>query len=330
MRLFVAIVNYGRADLTIECLKTAVPEVRALENDGKGRCIIGLCDNGSHDDSVATLTRAIEEHGWGDCVQLTAISPNCGFTGGNNALLRPLLASNEKADFVLLLNNDTIVREGAFRTLIGAFDTLPSDVGLVSPRLEWPDGEAQVSCFRDFSPIGEIVLAAGTGPVTRVLKSWDIPVAVEEGTTFPQWTSFACVLMRGVVLEQVGLLDEGFFLYFDDPDFCRRARKCGWRVANLPAARVVHLRGQSNPQKSLAAQCKRQPWYRYASRTRYYRKHYGPLGPLAANVCWYAGFAIERVRVLFGKTSHVCEREPLDIWTNFSRPLAMPSRGQDG
>lgn len=329
MRLFVAIVNYGRPDLTIDCLKTAVPEARAVEAEGRGSCVIGLCDNGSTNDSLEQLTRAIEECSWSDCVQLTAISPNRGFTGGNNAIIGPAMEREDKPEFVLLLNNDTLVHEGAFRTMLAAFDDLPSDVGLVSPRLEWDDGEAQISCFRDFSPLGELVHAAATGPVTILFKRWEVPIPVQGDVSYPRWTSFACVMIRRAVLAQVGLLDEGFFLYFDDPDFCRRARGSGWRIANVPKARVVHLRGQSNPQKQLAAECKRQPWYRYASRTRYYRKHYGPLGPLAANVCWYAGFLIERLRVLFGKPSQVCDREPIDIWTNFLHPLALPTRGQD-
>lgn len=330
MRLLVAVVNYGRADLTIDCLRTAVPEARAVTAEGRGPARIALCDNGSTDDSVPVLREAIEREGWGDAVELTAIAPNRGFTGGNNALLRPALASDAPPEFVLLLNNDTLVREGAFRTLLRVADELGESVGVLSPRLEWPDGTPQISCFRDFSPAHEFIAAAATGPVTKALRRWEVPIPVSDALMYPDWTSFACALIRRAVFEQIGLLDEGYYLYFDDPDFCRRARRAGFRVAHTPEARVVHLRGQSNPQKRLAAERKRQPWYRYASRTRYYRKHYGPLGPLAANLCWTAGFGVAAVRRALGRPLPHSHGEPADIWTNFLRPLAMPTRRQDG
>jgi len=329
MRLFVAVVNYGRADLTIDCLETAVPEARAVSAQGLGPCVIGVCDNGSTDDSPERLAREIEARGWDDCVELTGISPNRGFTGGNNAIIAPALESDDPPDFVLLLNNDTLVRAGAFSALLEFLDEHP-EVGIVGPRLEWPSGEPQISCFRDFSPVSEFVSGAQTGPITRVLRRWDVPLPVVGSVSYPGWTSFACAMIRAEVFRGVGLLDEGYFLYYDDPDYCRRARSSGWLIANHPAARVAHLRGQSNPQKALAASKQRQPWYRYASRTRYYRKHYGVLGPLIANCCWTAGYAIDRLRMLLGRPPSHSRHEVVDIWTNFLRPLAMPGKGQDG
>jgi len=201
----------------------------------------------------------------------------------------------------------------------------------VSPRLEWPDGSPQVSCFRDMHPLAEIDKAAGIGVVSSVLRRFVTAIAVTEETTSPDWTSFACAMIRGDVLERVGVLDPGFFLYFDDPDYCRRVRRAGYTILNVPGSRVVHLRGRSNPAKELTAKKKRRPWYHFASRTRYYTKYYGRIGLLVANLCWTLGYVAALLRRLVdGRAMPACEHEARDIWTNFWRPLAMPDRGQDG
>jgi GT2 family glycosyltransferase len=125
----------------------------------------------------------------------------------------------------------------------------------------------------------------------------------------------------------VGILDESFYLYYDDLDYCRRAKEGGWRVFYWPKARIVHLRGQSNPLKSLAEELRRRPRYFYASRSRYFAKFYGPAGLWLTNLLWTFGRGVSLVRELLGgKRRHVCEKEWLDIWTNWQDPLKPPSR----
>ena len=79
----------------------------------------------------------------------------------------------------------------------------------------------------------------------------------------PQWTSFACVLLRREMLDKIGLMDDGFFMYFEDVEFCRRARKAGWEIFHNPKARVIHLRGGSSPVKKNTLERKRLPRYYY-------------------------------------------------------------------
>ena len=134
------------------------------------------------------------------------------------------------------------------------------------------------------------------------------------------WGSFACALIRKEVLEEIGVLDEGYFLYFDDVDYCREARNHGWTVKYFPDARVVHLRGKSNPLKEMAALRQRRPGYWYQSRSWYLTKFYGKPGLLTANLLWYAGRLVSALRELVGnKAPHVCEKEWCDIWTGFFR-----------
>jgi GT2 family glycosyltransferase len=110
-------------------------------------------------------------------------------------------------------------------------------------------------------------------------------------------------------------MDEGFFLYFEDVDTCRRARQAGFEVWYEPAARIVHLRGGSGPVKQLSAERRRRPRYYYAARRRYFRNAHGPVGPFLANLCWSLGRGIAWLRETLGrKAPHTVERELLDVW----------------
>ena len=135
-------------------------------------------------------------------------------------------------------------------------------VGLVGPRLEWPNGDLQASCFRAISPASEFLAAAKTGPLSRLLPGREVllpesqisgvdssPASAAAGRAI-EWISFACVLIRRDVIAAIGPMDEGFFMYFEDVDYARRARDAGWQIAYAPTARVVHLRGGARPNRS--------------------------------------------------------------------------------
>src|SRR5262249_47653120 len=139
----------------------------------------------------------------------------------------------------------TIVRPDAISVLLQTAERYP-ETGVVSPRLEWPDGTPQESCFRDLSPISEFIDAARTGPITAALKRFDVPLPVSDTLVRPQWTAFACVLVPHQLLQQIGLLDDHFFMYFEDVEFCRRTRKAGWEIIHNPQAKVIHLRDGSS------------------------------------------------------------------------------------
>lgn len=318
--LCIVVVNYRTPALVIDCLETLIPQARALG------ATVAVVDNASPDDSVFQFRRWIQDNVAHDCVKLIESSDNGGFAAGNNIGIRSC-----DAKFYLLLNSDTLVRDGALARLLEAMSSQP-DVGLVSPRLEWPDGEPQESCFRYHRPVSELINGARTGFVTRFLARYEVPMRVSELRTFPEWTSFACVMIRREVLERVGLLDEGFFMYFEDVDLSFRAGEAGWRIMYEPDAKVVHLRGGSSPVKSRARLRKRLPRYFYESRTRYFYKLYGRMGLLAANACWTFGWAISSVRALLQKRyeSRACKAQWRDTWINFWTPMAPYTHPQEG
>ncbi|PSB03070.1 glycosyltransferase family 2 protein [Merismopedia glauca] len=316
MELAIIILNYKTPDLVVDCLFS----LQDQEEVKQGRLIVVVVDNYSGDDSIEKIQKAIAQNSWEEWVKLVASPVNCGFSAGNNVGIKTV-----NADAYLLLNSDTIVRPNTVSAFLNCLSTHP-EAGLISPRLEWPDGEPQISCFRYPTPASEAIASARTSVVTQLLKKYNVPIPVFDTPQEVEWTSFACVLIRQKVIEQIGYLDEGYFMYFEDIDYCRRAQAAGWKILHCPDARVVHLRGGSGSVKSDLATRKRPRAYLYASRARYFTKFYGQAGLWTANLLWMAGRAISLGRELIGnKEPHICDRQSQDIWINFLQPLKEPT-----
>ncbi len=305
-RVAVIVINFRTPQLTMECLESLERQI------GPGSKVF-LLDSASADGSVEILREKIKEKNWGEWVRLVSLPENRGFSAGNNSGIGDA-ARNGAFDAYLLLNSDTVLRAGALDCLREALRREPS-VGLAGPRLEWPTGQVQASCFHNLSPVSELVAAAKTGPVSRIFRRGEVVIENPSENGRIDWISFACVLIRREVVESIGGLDDGFFMYFEDVDYCRRARAAGWKIAYVPQARVVHLRGGQTPETFALKERERRPDYFYHSRARYMAKYYGPIGPILANACWLAGRSVSLVRELLGdKTPHAAACEASDIW----------------
>lgn len=301
--------NYRTPDLVANCLAALLPEL------GQDAAVV-VVDNASGDNSLEHLRGWLGENDDRGLVRLVASKANTGFSGGNNIGIREI-----SAEHYLLLNSDAIVRPGAIARLLATADEFPQ-AGIISPRLEWPDGTAQESCFRDHTPISEFISAVRIGLVASMLRRHVVPLPVSEERAQVEWTSFACVLLRHAMVQQIGLMDEGFFMYFEDAEYGHRARSAGWSLLYEPDARVVHLRGGSAPVKRLGATAKRLPRYYYSSRARYFGLVHGRAGLLLANTCWTVGRCISKTReVLTGRPRYVPACQWRDIWTNWADPL---------
>lgn len=313
--VLVVIVNYRTPALAVESLRSVAAELPSVPG---ARAVV--VDNASGDGSAGVIGEAIRAEGWSGWAAVREAGSNGGFSAGNNAGI-----AHAAAGSYLLLNSDAMLRPGALAELLRALEERP-DAGIVGPRLEWPGGEPQVSCFREPTPVTEMIRAAGTRPLTRAFVRHDLPMGTPGAPTEAGWVSFACALIRERTLREVGPLDEGYFMYFEDIDYCRRAREAGWRVLHWPAARAVHLRGGSGSVKSDTDARRRLPRYYYASRSRYFAKFYGRAGLCAANALWTAGRAVAAARqVLEGRPRHTPSRAMVDNWTNWLDPL----RGRD-
>ena len=313
-RLCVVIINYKTPGLVADCLETLEPEI------DPARDVVIVVDNKSPDGSADDIAHTISERGWGGWVHLVRAPVNGGFSYGNNTGMNAA-----DADRYLLLNSDTLVRPGALRSMLETLDA-DDQLGAVGPRLEWPDERPQHSAFRFKTPFTELIDAAATGPIDRVLRRHVTAIPLDRvGENAPDWVSFACIMITREAIHRAGLMDEGYFMYVEDIDTCRSIRAAGLTIAHNPDARVVHLRGGSGPAKEAQAKRKRLPRYVYESRTRYYAKHFGRAGLLIANMLWVLGWVVSVLRRALGRPFPTPERASRDIWINFWRPFAPSS-----
>jgi GT2 family glycosyltransferase len=288
MKLLVVIVNYRVTQLAIDCLHSVAREIGSVPG-----ARVAVCENGTGPQDAERIQKVIDDNGWGAWCALTAIMPNLGFTGGNNVVLRPALQSVDPPQLVLLLNADTIVRPNAFSALVDFMDAHPS-VGIAGSRAEDPDGKPQWSAFRFQSPLGEFEGTLNLGVVTRLLKRWKVAPPVMNSAHQTDWVSGVSMIIRRKVFDDIGLLDEGYYTYFDDCDFCFNARKAGWLTSYVPASRVMHLGGQSTGVGDKIR--KRRPAYWFEARRRYYLKNHGPLYAALADAAAILGLSLWKFR----------------------------------
>lgn len=315
--LAISIINYRTGQMTVDAVQSV------LEALGDRDARIVVVDNASGDGSDMDIERWIADSGEAR-VALVRSGTNGGFSAGHNLGM----AAVPDADFYLVLNSDALLRPGFFEPLMTAAEAHP-EAGIFAPRLEWEDGRPQQNCFRFQGAASELIRGAETGPVSRLLKRRVVALDLPPPEDQIEWVSFACVLLRGEMVRGIGPMDEGYFLYFEDSEYCLRARRAGWTAVYVPEARAVHFRGGSGPVKAMATTKKRMPAYYWRSRTRFLRQAAGPLGPLLGNLAWMAGRGIAYSRVLTGRpVPRSNEKEWRDIWTNIAKPLDAAPEGR--
>ena len=247
--LSIIIVNWNTCALLRDCLHSVLASAVPLSVE------IILVDNGSTDGSAEMLK---QEFG---TTRLIQNKENTGFARASNQGIA--IATGR---YVLLLNSDTVVKPRALAGLVAFLDS-HAEVGVVGPRLLKTDGELQEYAFGNDPSLGYLLRRGLTRLLfKRALHDW--------GTNRVQsvdWVSGACLMARRAAIDQVGLLDENVFLYFEDNDWCLRFRRAGWQVFYNPQVEIIHLGGQSLAQNPAA----RRAYYR--SLDHFYAKHYGPL-----------------------------------------------------
>jgi N-acetylglucosaminyl-diphospho-decaprenol L-rhamnosyltransferase len=258
MTLSIVIVNYNAREHLENCLMSLSAAPPGLPHD------VVVVDNASADDSVAVVRRRWPQ------VQVIAQQRNVGFAAANNTGIRAT-----RGELVLLLNNDTIVEAGAIDALIGRLRATP-DAAVAGPRLIDATGAVELSFGRMISPVAELRRKALLALQARGIAgaSWWIARATAR-ERFVDWVSGACLLVYRRDAEAAGLLDERYFLYTEDVDFCAAIRALGRKILFTPAARVVHVRGRSRATVADAMN----PAYR-RSQIAFYEKHHPRWAPV--------------------------------------------------
>jgi GT2 family glycosyltransferase len=308
-RLHVIVLNYRTADLTVGCLQSLVDEVKTVPGTH-----VTVVDNASSDGSVEKISAAIQQAGW-DWVTFMPLEVNGGYAFGNNVGIRAALDSATPPPYILLLNPDTLVRPGALKALVDFMDAHPQ-VGIAGSRLEDLDGTPQHSAFRFPSIWSEFDQGLRLGIVSRLLSKWWIAPPISEVACETEWVAGASMIVRREVFETVGLMDEKYFLYFEEMDFCLAVHRAGWPCWYVPDSRVVHFVGQSSGITDTKRQPKRRPTYWFDSRRRYFVKNYGWLYAVLSEVSWASGFALWQVRRMVQRKPDI---DPPNLLSDFLR-----------
>ncbi len=289
MKVLVAITSYNVTNLTIDCLHSLSGQISRIPG-----MKVAVCENGTGGDAADQIRRAIDESGWDSWVSLIVLYPNRGFTGGTNAAIRPALESDDPPEYVLLLNADTVVSDDSIKPLVDFMDK-HQKVGIAASMLLSADGEVQASPFRFPGIASEFDWGLRLGVVSKLLSPWAVILPTPKEACRVDWAAGASLMLRRTMLDQIGLLDEGLFTYFDDIDICLRALRAGWETWFVPASKVVHLEGASTGVATRLA-TRRRPSYWFQARHRFFIKSYGAVYAALADAAFITGHVLWRVR----------------------------------
>jgi N-acetylglucosaminyl-diphospho-decaprenol L-rhamnosyltransferase len=254
--LSIIIVNWNVRDLLAACL-------RSLEYE-RDRLVLQVIvvDSHSADDSVAMVRR---DFPW---VELIVCEENIGFPRGNNLGLQ-----RANGRYVLLLNPDTEVVGAALSTMMAHMEAHPT-VGALGPQLLNPDGTVQSSRRRFPTLATALFESTWLEPFApaSILRHYYMQDVADGETAEVDWVTGACLLVRRDVVEEIGGLDEDYFMYSEELDWCRRIKAAGWQIVYLPMAQVIHYVGKSSEQAVTARHINFQ-----RAKLRYFYKYHGPV-----------------------------------------------------
>ena len=294
MDLSIVVLNYNTREHLRTCLQSLASEGSTSLGSGPIEAELILVDNASTDGSAEMVAT---EFPWATLIR----SPrNVGFAAGNNLALR-----RAAGDAILLLNPDALIPRGGLAALLRRLQDHP-EAGIVGPKLLRPNGSMHLACRRSF-PTPAIAFYRISGlsllfPRSARFGRYNLTFADPDQAREVDSVCGACMLVRRGVLERVGLLDERFFMYGEDLDWCLRTREAGWTVRYEPSVVVQHQHGAASRKRAL-----RTTYHFFRAMDLFYRKHYvhryHPLVTGAVRTAIYGGLAVAMCRTLLTSPS---------------------------
>lgn len=276
MDLSIIILNYNTRDLTLNALKSVFASITSFTYE------VILVDNASRDDSVAVIREEYPN------VQLIVNGENVGFSKANNQAIR-----QARGSYVLLLNSDTVLEKDTLQTMISFMNDHP-EVGAGGCKVVLPDGKLDKACRRGFpTPSASFYYAFGFSklfPNNPRFNQYQLGYLNPDDSYPVDCLVGAFMMVRREAIDQIGLLDEEFFMYGEDIDWCYRIKQAGWQIYYYPKTKIVHYKGASS---------RRKPWkivYEFhRAMFLFHRKHYQKKYSPPMNLLVYVGISAKLI-----------------------------------
>jgi N-acetylglucosaminyl-diphospho-decaprenol L-rhamnosyltransferase len=249
---------------------------------------------------------------------------NGGFAYGNNHAFQYAFAHG-KVDFFHLLNPDTQIRPGAILALVEFMKVNPT-TGIAGSSFDNQDGSLWPIAFRFPSMFSEFESGVKLGLLSKLLRPWVVAVYMEQKPQPIDWIAGASMMLCRGVVEQLHGFDESYFLYYEETDFCLRAKRAGFSTWYVPTSRVMHIAGQSTKVTIRDVKPKRLPDYWFESRRRYFITSYGILYTILTDIASLLGNILGKIKsVLTGRQHDDVPNYVIDI---FRHSIFLPRNWQ--
>ncbi len=312
MAIAVVIVNYKTAQLVNRALDSLL-----LEREFLPQLSVIVVDNDSPDDSLAQLHNYVSAKQYGDWVHVFSSGKNGGYAYGNNVGFEKIESLKLAPEYIWMLNPDTYLRPKAGYELVAFLQQHPH--AIAGSRLEDADTTPQVSTFNFPSVLSEVLSGFGLGALDKLFHSHRIVRDIVDNREEVDWLAGASMMIPSQAIALIGGLDERYFLYFEEVDYCLAMRKAEYHCWYVPESRVVHEVGASTGISDIRGKQPRRPQYWFESRRYYFGKNLGPLSHALADVGWMLGYTtwILRKKLTASKDLH-CQPPHLlgDFWRN--------------
>lgn len=286
--IIIVTVNYKTPQLTCEAIDSVASERASLSNIS-----MIIVDNFSEDGSYGQIKSHVERKNY-EWISVIAAKSNAGYAAGNNIALRKIKDEGIFCKFLWFLNPDTKLREGAGIALVNFLKN--DNVFIAGSRLEDEDGTPQVSNFNFPRPLSEMAKGLRLGFVDRWLQSKLVVRAVTNNVEQCDWLAGASIMMKYSVIQNIGPMDEKYFLYFEEVDYCLLANRSGYFCWYVPKSRVFHAVGAATGISNHRKFAPRRPKYWFDSRRRFFLKNHGAITLILADCAFIFGYSTWLIR----------------------------------
>jgi hypothetical protein len=275
-------VNYKTARMVTDLIVSLMPEIPKL-----GNTKMVIVDNASGDNSADYIKQFVDENYlcW---VTVVTSQVNLGYAGGNNLAINSVLNKNVTVKRFWFLNPDTKVKADAGTELVKAMNE--NDLHIVGSRLEDEDGTLQCSHFNFPSIISELSAGLRFGIFDKLLKKYLVRTAPSNKAIQADWLAGASFMVSNEYIEKIGLMDEDYFLYFEELDFCLQGKDNGMHCWYIPSSKVYHAVGAATGISDKRKKSPRRPQYWFDSRRRFFLKNYGVFKLICCDLAFMFGY----------------------------------------